>query len=525
MTFDETLGLAEAPWTGSAVLHSSGVVVDHGDGAALNVADITLYAGEIHALMGVNGAGKSTLVAALTGALPLVAGEIQLDGHGLGHLTPVEAGSAGIASVYQDATLCGNLSVGENIMIGQEIRGRFGIDWPETHRAARRTLIRLGLDDVDSNAPVWALPLAERQLVAIARAVVHDPRVLVLDEPTSSLEPHDVERLFSVLAGLRARGVAILFVSHLLEQIFAVSDRITVLREGRNVGTYEAHEIDRAELISVMLGENLDSLRLLGSGTRPHRQEPDSDPIYCTDRFGRRGAVAPVDIDVYRGEILGFAGLRGSGRTEFASLMTGTLRADTGEARIDGMLVKMRNPAHALRLRLGMVPEDADEDGLVSRLTVRQNIVMAKQALRGWAKPVAAAEADLLVEELTDALAISADLIEEPVYRLSTGNKRRVALARILATRPRVLILDDPTRGVDLAAKVAIEQTIRRLVAEGVAVVYISSEMEDVVRLSDRIAIFRDREKIGEVSSGPGLSVDTIVELIADDSHYDRGDV
>jgi simple sugar transport system ATP-binding protein len=294
-----------------------------------------------------------------------------------------------------------------------------------------------------------------------------------------------------------------------------------VLREGRDVGTFAVDDIDRAELISVMLGQDLDSLRLLGSGTRPHRQEPEGDPIYRTDRLGLRRAVAPVDIDLYRGEILGFAGLRGSGRTEFANVMTGSLRADTGEARIDGHVVKMRDPAQALRLRLGMVTEDAADDGLVTGLTVRQNIVLARQALRGWANPVGADEADTLVEELTESLSIPADLIDEPVDRLSTGNRRRVALARILATRPRVLILDDPTRGADVTAKAAIERKIERLAGDGVAVVYISSEMEDVVRLSDRIAIFRDREKIAEVSSGPGLSVDTIVELIADDSHYD----
>lgn len=518
---DRSLQIPEAPWAGAEVLRASGLVVDRDSSVALDGAGVTLYAGEIHALMGVNGAGKSTLVAAVTGALPVVDGEIRLDGRVLGRMTTAQASAAGIASVYQEASLCGNLSVAENIMIGQEARGRFGIDWPETHRVARRTLSRLGLDDLDSTTPVWALPVAERQLVAIARAVVHDPRVLVLDEPTSSLEPHEVERLFSVLAGIRARGAAILFVSHVLEQVFAVSDRVTVLREGRDVGTFETDDIDRAELISVMLGQDLDSLRMLGSGTRPHRQEPEGDPIYRTDKLGLRGAVAPVDIDLYRGEILGFAGLRGSGRTEFANVMTGSLRADTGEARIDGRVVKMRDPAQALRLRLGMVTEDAADDGLVTGLTVRQNIVLARQALRGWADPVGSAEADTLVEELTESLSIPADLIDEPVDRLSTGNRRRVALARILATRPRVLILDDPTRGADVAAKAAIERKIERLAGDGVAIVYISSEMEDVVRLSDRIAIFRDREKIAEVSSGPGLSVDTIVELIADDSHYD----
>ncbi|CAN5327782.1 sugar ABC transporter ATP-binding protein [soil metagenome] len=501
-----------------AVVQMAGITVTFPGVTALDGVDLTLYPGEVHAVMGGNGAGKSSLIKALTGVYRVDSGSITVDRRPATFSGTAEAAAAGIAVAYQDTQLCGNLSIGENVMLGHEVRGPLGINWAATHRRAAETLAELGEDQLDTHGPLAALPIALQQLVAIARATVIRPKVLVLDEPTSSLEDAEVERLFAVIRRLRDQGVAVLFVSHFLEQVYAISDRMTVLRDGRNVGTYRTWELDRAELISLRIGKDRAELRAIGSDRRAHRRDPVGPPLYRAEQLGRRGVIAATDLDFHAGEVVGFAGLRGSGRTELARMVAGVERADSGRTWMREKPVAVVSPSAALHHRIAFSTENRRLEGIVGDLSIRQNIVVALQAVRGWARPLSRAERDELVDTAIETLGISPADPNTLVRTLSGGNQQKVLLARLLVTRPRLLILDEPTRGIDVASKVQIQARIAQLAREGMSVVFISSELEEVVRLADRIIVMKDRHKIGEVSNGPALNVDSIVELIAADS-------
>jgi monosaccharide-transporting ATPase len=356
---------------------------------------------------------------------------------------------------------------------------------------------------------------AQKQLVALARSVVDDPSVLVLDEPTSSLDRAEVNTLMRVIRNLRDRGVAILFISHFLEQAFSISDRMTVLRGGRKVGENATRDLDRADVISQMLGKDIEGLRALGSERKAHHYAADGEPAFRAEELSRRGELAPTDIDVHRGEIVGFAGLRGSGRSELAALMGGATRADGGELWVDGERVSLRSPSAALRKRISLTSENRRLDGIIPELTARENIMLSLQALRGWTRPISHGEQAALLDSYVDALHLDPADFSRPVEQLSGGTQQKVLLARALAVRPHVLILDEPTKGIDIAAKLDIQRRISQLAGAGTAVVFISSELEEVVRLSDRIVVLKDREKIGELSNGPGVTVDSVVEMIA----------
>ncbi|GAA1973628.1 sugar ABC transporter ATP-binding protein [Isoptericola halotolerans] len=497
------------------VVEMRGITVEYSGVRVLDGADLTLRPGEVHALMGENGAGKSTLIGALTGTVPILAGTVLVDGLPRTPTSVARSRAEGIATVFQESHLSPHLSVAENIMIGHEVRGRFGISWARSRKQAEAALATVGIEDVDPRAPLAALSPATKQLVAVARAIVLEPRVLVLDEPTSSLDESEATRLLRVVRRLRDQGVAVLFVSHFLEQVFAVSDRMTVLRGGRVVAEYRTAEVDRAELISKMIGEDIDALQALHSQRLSHHYAESSRVALRATSLGRRGMLGPTDLDLARGEVVGFAGLRGSGRTELARLMSGVQRADRGELWLDGERVQLRGPAAALRHRIAVSSENLRHEGIVAGLTVRENIVLALQALRGWARPLSRAEQDAVVDTYLDALHLAHEDLDRPAGELSGGTQQKVMLARLLATRPHVLILDEPTRGIDIGAKLDIQRRVAKLAGEGVAVVFISSELEEVVRLSDRIVVLKDREKIGELSNGPGVTVDTIVEMIA----------
>ncbi len=507
-----------------AVVQMSGITVRFPGVTALDDVDLTLFPGEVHAVMGGNGAGKSSLIKTLTGVYQAESGDIRVGGVASRFAGPAEASAAGVAVAYQDTQLCSNLSIGENVMLGHEARGRWGIDWTTTHAQAAATLADLGETDLDTRRPLHTLSLPLQQLVAIARATVTHPKVLVLDEPTSSLEDAEVMRLFSVIRRLRDQGVAILFVSHFLEQVYAISDRMTVLRDGRNVGTYLTRELDRAELISLMIGKDLATLKAIGSDRRAHRVDPTGPPLYRATRIGRRGVLAPTDLDLHAGEIVGFAGLRGSGRTELARMVAGIERIDSGRIWLREKPVAIASPSAALTQRIAFSTESRRVEGVIGELSIRQNIVLALQAVRGWSRPLSRSEREDLVDHYIETLGIVPADPDAPVWSLSGGNQQKVLLARLLATRPRLLILDEPTRGVDVAAKVSIQARVHQLARDGVAVVFISSELEEVVRVSDRIVVMKDRHKIGEVSNGPALNVDSIVELIAADSDDDDDD-
>lgn len=503
------------------VIELRGITVELPGVRALDAVDFRLFPGEVHAVMGENGAGKSTLIGVITGTRRPTSGAVVVDGEERWFGGVGDSRAAGIASVFQDMQLSPNLTVTEAVMLGRERRGRWGIDWRRNRTDAAQALARLGLDDLDPRTPLAFLSPAQKQLVALARAVVDEPRVLVLDEPTSSLDRAEVAALMRVIRGLRDRGVAILFVSHFLEQAFAISDRMTVLRGGRKVAETPTRELERAEVISQMLGKDIEGLRALGSERKAHHYVSEGEPTFRADALGRRGELRPTDIEVHRGEIVGFAGLRGAGRTELGALMSGALRSDSGALWVDGERVRLHSPSTALRRRIAASSESRRVDGIIAGLTARENILLSLQALRGWLRPIPRPEQRVLLDIYVEALNLSPADLARPVEQLSGGTQQKVLLARALAVRPHVLILDEPTRGVDIAAKLQIQRSISTLAGQGVAVVFISSELQEVVRLSDRIVVLKDREKIGELSNGPGVTVDTIVEMIAAESGDD----
>ena len=499
------------------VVEMRGISIEFPGVKALDAVDFRLLPGEIHALMGENGAGKSTLIKALTGVYTIDAGEILIGGEHRTLRGTADAQHAGISVVYQEVNLCTNLSIGENVMLGREPRGRFGIDWTATHREASRALAKLGLGWLDTRSPLASVSLAIQQLVAISRAMVVESRVLILDEPTSSLDVEEVDRLFEVMRRLRDDGVAILFVSHFLDQVYAVSDRITVLRNGRLEGEYLTPELDRATLITTMIGKELTLLQSIESARDARRVEQDAAPTIAASGVGRVGAIAPTDLTLRPGEVVGVAGLLGSGRTELARLLCGADKADSGSVAIEGTLVPLSSPAAGLAHRIAFSSENRRDEGIIGDLTVRENIVLAVQARRGWARPLGRKEQTEIAEKYIAALGIRPSDPEIPVQNLSGGNQQKVLLARWLATEPRVLILDEPTRGIDVGAKAEIQATVRELSDDGVAVLFISSELEEVVRLSDRVAVLKDRRKITELEVGADTTVASVISAIAAD--------
>lgn len=497
-----------------------GITVDFPGVRAIDGVDLTLVEGEVHALMGENGAGKSTVIGALTGTYPLSAGAIRIGGESVSPSGVASARAAGIATVFQEAHLSPKLSVAENIMLGAEVRGRLGIDWKATRARAAEVLANLGLDDLDPRARLTSLSPAAKQLVAIARALVLEPRVLVLDEPTSSLDAAEVEQLFTVMRRLRDEGVAILFVSHFLDQVYEISDRLTVLRNGRFVAEHATAEIERSKLISEMIGKEAATLSAIEATARPDLSE--NDVVYAAEGIGRKGMLDAMDLEVRAGEVIGLAGLLGSGRTELARLIYGADRPDSGRVSIRGKKIDISRPAAALAHGIALSSENRRDEGIIRDLTVRENIILAVQAKRGWARPVPRREQDEIVRRYIDALGVRPPHPERPIKNLSGGNQQKVLLGRWLATHPDLLILDEPTRGIDVGAKAEIQEHVAKLADEGVSVIFISSELDEVVRLSDRIIVMKDHRKIAELDGGVGVSAESIVEAIAADHNEEE---
>ncbi|MBB0230128.1 ATP-binding cassette domain-containing protein [Streptomyces calidiresistens] len=489
----------------------SGIDVEFPGVKALSGVDFRLLPGEVHALMGENGAGKSTLIKALTGVHRPSAGTIRLRGRPISFADPAAAQRAGISTVYQEVNLCPNLSVAENILIGREPRRRAGIDGRALRARAARLLKRVGLD-IDPASRLDTHPIAVQQLVAIARALTVEARVLVLDEPTSSLDADEVAELFRIIRVLRDEGVAILFVSHFLDQVYEIADRLTILRNGRAVGEHPTAELGRLDLVAAMLGRELDTLEKVERRARDHT--PGTTPVLRARGLGRKGAIAPFDLDIHAGEVVGLAGLLGSGRTETARLLFGADRPDSGTLAIGGRTVRPRGPRAVISRGVAFCSEDRKGEGIIEGLSVRDNLVLAAQAARGWARPVPRRVAEALVEEYIDKLDIRPADPQVPIDSLSGGNQQKVLLARWLVTRPRLLILDEPTRGIDIGAKAQIQKVVADLAVEGTAVLFISAEVEEVVRVSDRIVVLRDRRKIAELA-GHEVSVRDVVSAIA----------
>jgi monosaccharide-transporting ATPase len=480
---------------------------------ALDGVDFRLLPGEVHALMGENGAGKSTLIKALTGVYGIDAGTIRVRGEEQVFAGPGAAQQAGIATVYQEVNLCPNLTVAENIMLGREPRRLGRIDRRAVRERSAALLARLNLS-VDPDSVLGGHPLAVQQLVAIARAVDLDAAVLILDEPTSSLDADEVQELFRVIRDLRASGVAVLFVSHFLDQVYAIADRTTILRNGQLVGEYAIATLPRLEMVAKMVGHELAVLADLDRQPPTDVADLPDTPALAATGLGRTGAIAPADVTVYPGEVLGLAGLLGSGRTELARLLFGADRADTGTVTVDGRPARLRSPVDAIARRIAFCSEDRKGEGLVGDLSVRDNIVLAMQARRGWARRIPRRTVDELVGRWITALDIRPTDPDLLTRNLSGGNQQKVLLARWLLTEPRLLILDEPTRGIDIGAKAQIQKLVVDLAGDGMAVLFISAELEEVLRLSDRVAVLRDRQKVAELPRAEA-SMGQVMELIA----------
>jgi simple sugar transport system ATP-binding protein len=479
-------------------------------GKALDGVDFRLMPGEIHALMGENGAGKSTLIKVLTGVYDIDEGEIELEGRPVAFSSPLAAQHAGISTVYQEVNLCANLSVAENVFVGREPRRGRHIRWKEMRRRAAELMARLDID-IDVSAPLSSYSLAVQQMVAIARAVGVESKVLILDEPTSSLDAGEVAQLFRVMRRLKEEGIAILFVSHFLDQIYEVSDRMTILRNGRLVGEHLTSELSQVDLVAKMIGRELADLEKLEG--KPLARE--TQPLLEARELGRAGAINPFTLTIHEGEVVGLAGLLGSGRSEIARLLFGADHAGTGSVRVSGEQIALRTPRAAMGRKIAFCSENRRAEGLVDDLTVRENIILALQAARGWSRPLPRRRQDELVKKYIAALNIRPADPDQPVRNLSGGNQQKVLLARWLILEPRLLILDEPTRGIDVGAKAEIQRLVAELSDGGMAVLFISAELEEVLRLSHKVGVLRDRTLVAQLDNDEALTVDTLMEKIA----------
>ena len=493
----------------SHILEARGISKQFLGSVALDKVDFSLRRGEVHALLGENGAGKSTLIKCLTGAYRRDDGAVLLDGATIDPRDTFEAQGLGIGTVYQEVNLLPNLTVSENLYLGRQPM-RFGMTRvSEMNRLSKAMLAQYGLD-IDVALPLSSFSVAIQQIIAIARAVDLSGKVLILDEPTASLDTHEVEVLFGIIQGLRQRGLGIVFITHFLEQVYAISDRITVLRNGRLVGTRDSATLERKELVSMMLG------RELIEETRNAAQETivAGETRFRFRQIGRKGMIAPFDLDIAKGEVVGFAGLLGSGRTETAEVLFGAKPADQGSVEIDGKTVAITSPQAAIAHGFGFCPEDRKTDGIIGDLSVRENIILALQARRGWAKPLPRAEQNAIADRYIAALDIRTDGREKPIKLLSGGNQQKAILARWLVTEPDLLILDEPTRGIDVGAHAEIIKLIRDLCAKGMSLAVISSEIEELVAYSSRIRVLRDRAHVAELKDNE-MTADGIINAIA----------
>ena len=495
-----------------AVLEMRGICKYFPGVKALQNVDFTLREGEIHALMGENGAGKSTLIKVLTGVYEKDGGEIHIKGHegAVSIRSPQDAQNAGISTVYQEITLCPNLTVAENMYIGRT-KGSL-TSWRKMNAGAAKLLENLGIP-AKPTQQLGSCSIAVQQMVAIARAVDMDCKVLILDEPTSSLDEQEVAKLFTLMRDLRAKGVGIIFVTHFLDQVYEVCDRITVLRDGQLVGEYVIEDLPRVQLVSKMLGKELDDMASI-------RREDDAaqvdagTPVLEAQGLSSVEGIKPFDFHIQKGEVNGFTGLLGSGRSECVRAIFGADKKTGGTVMMDGQKVTINRPLDAMKLGIGYLPEDRKQDGIVGDLSVRDNIILALQVMKGFLKPISRAQAEAFADEYIRLLEIKTASSDTPIKQLSGGNQQKVILARWLLTHPKYLILDEPTRGIDVGTKIEIQKLVLQLASEGKSVTFISSEIDEMLRTCSRLVVMRDRKVVGELS-GDDLNQTKIMATIA----------
>ena len=495
-----------------AVLEMRGICKYFPGVKALQNVDFTLREGEIHALMGENGAGKSTLIKVLTGVYEKDGGEIHIKGHegAVSIRSPQDAQNAGISTVYQEITLCPNLTVAENMYIGRT-KGSL-TNWRKMNAGAAKLLENLGIP-AKPNQQLGSCSIAVQQMVAIARAVDMDCKVLILDEPTSSLDEQEVAKLFTLMRDLRAKGVGIIFVTHFLDQVYEVCDRITVLRDGQLVGEYVIEDLPRVQLVSKMLGKELDDMASIRREDDAAQVDGDT-PVLEAQGLSSAEGIKPFDFHIQKGEVNGFTGLLGSGRSECVRAIFGADKKTGGTVMMDGQKVTINKPLDAMKLGIGYLPEDRKRDGIVGDLSVRDNIILALQVMKGFLKPISRAQAEAFADEYIRLLEIKTASSDTPIKQLSGGNQQKVILARWLLTHPKYLILDEPTRGIDVGTKIEIQKLVLQLASEGKSVTFISSEIDEMLRTCSRLVVMRDRKVVGELS-GDDLNQTKIMATIA----------
>ncbi|MFD6830939.1 sugar ABC transporter ATP-binding protein [Streptomyces diastaticus] len=509
-------GAPTAPAAGTPVLRARGIGKRFPGVVALDDVSFDLRAGEVHALVGENGAGKSTLIKVLTGVHRPDAGELSLAGEPVRFQRPFEAQQAGISTIYQEVNLVPLMSVARNIFLGREPRTRLKlIDFPRMNREAAALLDGFGVR-VDPRRPLHTLGLGTQQMVALARAVSVRARVVVMDEPTSSLEPREVETLFRVIEELRGRDVAVVYVSHRMDELYRICDRVTVLRDGRHIHTGPLAGLERMRLVSMMLGRDMAEVRRDGvAGFAADGHAAARTPVLTADGLTRRHQLDEVSLSLHAGEVLGLGGLLGSGRSETAKALAGGLALDSGEVTVAGKVLRRVTPAAAIAHGISMLPEDRKAEGIVPGLSVRENIVLAALPRLSRAGIVSRARQDRVVEIFMRRLRIKASSPEQKVGELSGGNQQKVLLARWLCLQPRVLLLDEPTRGIDVGAKAEVRGLIDELAREGLAVLLISSDIEELIEGADRVVVLRAGCLAGELA-GDAVTEPALLEILAD---------
>ncbi len=467
-----------------------GIAKQFGAVQALRGVDLNLYPGEVHALVGENGAGKSTLVKILAGIHRPDSGTVKVGGEVVELRSPTQAQALGIAVVQQEPMMFPDLDVAENVFMGRHPRDRFGrVDWKRMYREVDHLLVSLDVS-LSSHTPVQGLSVAEQQLVEIAKALSLQARVLVLDEPTAALSSHEVEELFAIVNQLRERGVAVLFVSHRLEEVFTIADRLTVFRDGTHIITAPVSEMNTEEIIKHMVGRELSNLY-------PKSEAEVGEVVLEVRQLTRPGAFADVSFQLRRGEILGFSGLVGAGRTEVARVLFGIDRAESGEIWLKGTKVHIRSPQQAMDYGIAYVPEDRHQQGLVMNFSIASNVTLAilqKVSRLGLLDP---RREQKIASEYSSQLNVRSAGVEQLVSALSGGNQQKVVLGKWLATNPSVLILDEPTRGIDVGAKAEVHRIISDLAARGLAIILISSELPEVLAMADRVIVLHEGRVTG----------------------------
>lgn len=476
---------------------------------ALQGAGLRLFAGEAHALLGENGAGKSTLVKVMTGVYRPESGTLHFDGHSCKFATPLDAQQAGIATVYQEVNLLPNLSVAHNLYLGAEPK-RWGLIDHKQMAAQARDLLQSFALDIDVTKPLACYSMAVQQLVAIARGVAQKARVLVLDEPTASLDAGEVQRLFCLLEQLKQQGVAILFITHFLDQVYRLCERITVLRNGALVGEYRTADLPRADLIAAMLGREL-----VPHQTCTTKEKTSLDvPLLQTRQACVLASVQQLDLELPKGQAVGLAGLLGSGRTEVCRLLFGLDPLAQGHMYWKGQPLQLKQPADAIAVGIALCPEDRKTEGIIAPLSIRENIQLALQAKQGWWRPIRQQKAQQLAEFYIDKLQIATPDADKPIGQLSGGNQQKVILARWLAVQPELLLLDEPTRGIDIGAHAEILQLIHQLCEQGMSLLVTSSELDELVAFAHQVVVMRDRQKVAELTAEQ-IRPDAIMAAIA----------